>query len=220
MSIFDIIYKYNLWGNGSGTGSLSWNNKDYILFLQKTLKKRNIKKILEIGCGDYRLWKDIDYDGEYIGIDIVDNIIIDNYKFSTDKIHFLNWDISKYPINIDNIDLVIIKDTFIHLQNNIIFNILNNIKLLQPKYMLITEDTHYMNIQYDIKDGMYRPINITNYINNMKLIDEKYYYEITYIIYLVILSILTFYNYFFIFLIFLWIPKKRITLFENDTFIR
>jgi hypothetical protein len=67
---------------------------------------------------------------------------------------------------------------------------------------------------------MYHPINIMDYVNNMKLIDEKYYYEITYIIYLLILSILTLYNYLFIFLFILGIPKKRITLFEVDNPIR
>ena len=35
MNIFKYIYIYNLWGFGSGSGSLSQNNKQYIDFLNQ-----------------------------------------------------------------------------------------------------------------------------------------------------------------------------------------
>ena len=39
MNNFNTIYKYNLWLVGSGTGSIRINNKKYITFLTKFLKK-------------------------------------------------------------------------------------------------------------------------------------------------------------------------------------
>jgi hypothetical protein len=217
MSIFDTIYKYNLWGNGSGTGSLPWNNRIYTSYLQKILDSKRITNVLEIGCGDYRLWQNINYNGKYTGLDIVKSIINDNnIKYGNDNIVFINWDISKEKINIQNVDLIIIKDILMHLPNNIIRQLLSNIQDINPKYILITEDTHYMNLNYDIMHGMYRPLYIDKYIHkNYMLQDELYYYELTYIIYIILISILVLFNKLFLLLLFIWIPKKRISLFKQ-----
>lgn len=218
MSIFNTIYKYNLWGNGSGSGSIPWNNYKYINYLQNLLITKNIRNIVEIACGDYRLWKNIKYNGNYIGLDIVDSIIYNNnLKYKTSNINFVNWDISKAKFKKDNIDLIIIKDLFIHLPNELISKIINNVIDMKPKYILITEDTHYFNLQYNILQGMYRPLYIDMYINDRYILEEvEFYYEITYIIYLIIVGILTLYNKLFLLLIILWIPRKRISLFVNN----
>jgi hypothetical protein len=217
MSVFDTIYKYNLWGNGSGSGSLPWNNSKYIMYLQNLLDNKNIQNVVEIACGDYRLWKDIKYNGKYIGIDIVDSIITNNnLVYGKDNVVFINWDISKAKINIANIDLIVIKDLFIHLSNSVISQIMYNTIDMRPKYMLITEDTHYFNLDYNILEGMYRPLYIDKYlISNYNLIDEIYYYEVTYIVYIIIISILVLFNKIFLLFLLLWIPRKRVSLFEN-----
>jgi hypothetical protein len=217
MSVFDTIYKYNLWGNGSGSGSLPWNNSKYIMYLQNLLDNKNIQNVVEIACGDYRLWKDIKYNGKYIGIDIVDSIITNNnLVYGKDNVVFINWDISKAKINIANIDLIVIKDLFIHLSNSVISQIMYNTVDMRPKYMLITEDTHYFNLDYNILEGMYRPLYIDKYlISNYNLIDEIYYYEVTYIVYIIIISILVLFNKIFLLFLLLWIPRKRVSLFEN-----
>jgi len=219
MSIFDTIYKYNLWGNGSGTGSIPWNNTRYVSFLQKILDEKKIKNVVEIGCGDYRLWKDIQYNGKYVGLDIVSTLIIDNnIKYGTDRILFINWDISKEKIKIDDVELIIIKDMFMHLPNSVITHIITNIEYINPKYILITEDTHYMNLNYDIIQGMYRPLYIDKYIDkDYRIESEIYYYELTYIIYLTLIGILVIVNKLFIIGILLWIPKKRISLFKHNS---
>jgi hypothetical protein len=217
MSVFDTIYKYNLWGNGSGSGSLPWNNSKYIMYLQNLLDNKNIQNVVEIACGDYRLWKDIKYNGKYIGIDIVDSIITNNnLVYGKDNVVFINWDISKAKINIANIDLIVIKDLFIHLSNSVISQIMYNTVDMRPKYMLITEDTHYFNLDYNILEGMYRPLYIDKYlISNYNLVDEIYYYEVTYIVYIIIISILVLFNKIFLLFLLLWIPRKRVSLFEN-----
>lgn len=218
MSIFNTIYKYNLWGNGSGSGSIPWNNYKYIDFLQNTIKNKKINNIVEIGCGDYRLWKNIKYNGNYIGLDIVDSVILNNnLNYKTEKIAFLNLDISKTILNKDNIDIIIVKDLFIHLSNETILKIIHNIIAMKPKYILITEDTHYFNLQYDILNGMYRPLYIDMYITNgYNLAEVEFYYEITYIIYLCMIAILTLFHKIFLFFLILWIPRKRISLFVNE----
>jgi|688.fasta_scaffold239657_3 hypothetical protein len=219
MSIFDTIYKYNLWFNGSGSGSIPWNNKNYINYLQNVLNTKNIQNIVEVGCGDYRLWKDIKYTGNYTGLDIVHSVIENNNKiYKTKNVKFLNLDISKEEMKYNNLDLVIIKDLFIHLPNEIIIKIISNIFKMQPQYILITEDTHYLNLNYNIIPGMYRPLYVDKYLNNMyNLEDALNYYETTYIIYLIIIGILTLFYKLFLLLIIFWIPRKRIALFHINS---
>ena len=79
MNNFNTIYKYNLWLVGSGTGSIRINNKKYITFLTKFLKKHNITNVCDIGCGDWQLSKHIDWNGiKYLGIDVVKDVIKEN----------------------------------------------------------------------------------------------------------------------------------------------
>ena len=77
MSIFDKIYKYNLWVFGSGSGSIPINNKPYINFLNNFLINYNIKSIIDIGCGDWQISKNINWNNtKYLGIDIVKMLLI------------------------------------------------------------------------------------------------------------------------------------------------
>ena len=60
MKIFSNIYKYNLWGFGSGTGSLKFNNQKYIDFMNDFLKNHtDVSSIIDLGCGDWQLHKHI-----------------------------------------------------------------------------------------------------------------------------------------------------------------
>ncbi len=52
MSIFDEIYNKNIWGFGSGHGSLPSVTKGYRKFLENFIKDNNIKSVVDYGCGD------------------------------------------------------------------------------------------------------------------------------------------------------------------------
>jgi len=71
--IFNNIYQNNLWDFGSGPGSLEQNTTEYRIFLQNFIRQNKIKRVLDIGCGDWRFSRLMDWSGlVYTGIDVSD----------------------------------------------------------------------------------------------------------------------------------------------------
>ena len=184
MKIFSNIYKYNLWGFGSGTGSLKFNNQQYIDFMNNFLKDHNdISSIIDLGCGDWQLHKHINLNNKkYLGIDIVDEVIkVNKKKYGNLKIDFLCNNFLKEKI--PNADLIIVKDVLQHLSDENIKTFLNNIKNVKYKYLLITNDVSKFNLNYfDIPNGMYKPLDITKSPYNYKSKIMLKYYEKIYLI--------------------------------------
>ena len=127
--MFKYIFLSGYWSNynigddhsRSGQGS-NFNNT---LYLQNELKiffkKNRIKKILDIGCGDFNwmnnILSDLDYES-YLGVDIVDVLIDDNLnKYQSKKINFINKDFVNDDVEfLQEFDFVLIRDVFIHLK--------------------------------------------------------------------------------------------------------
>ena len=183
MKVFDKIYKYNTWIFGSGSGSVPINNKPYIEFLKKLLKEKQIKSVIDIGCGDWQLAKTIDWKNiKYLGIDTVKTVIKHNHElYGSKNIKFIHKNILEYG-NLPNADLCIIKDVFQHLSNKNINKILEILKSKKIKYILIVNDETLTNLNFDIKNGGYRPVNLTKAPFNLDINKDFSYYEPFYII--------------------------------------
>ena len=172
-SIFSHIYKSSHWrdyhqlkinesisGWGSDIKSTANLSKDLLIFF----KKNNIKKILDIGCGDF-LWMNLvlnkysNYDN-YLGLDIVQDLINNNIKrYSNNKISFQQFDLIENKIP-HGFDIVLVRDVFIHLENeNILFS-LEKLKKSNPIFLGITS-TPSLKYNKDLKTtGRYRDLNI------------------------------------------------------------
>lgn len=132
---FTYIYDNKVWGEGSGGGSNPENNTEYILFLQEFLKEKEIKSVIDFGCGDWQFSQFIDWSGvSYEGIDCVQSVIESNKeKFELDGISFAqSEDVSGLKA-----DLLIVKDVMQHWEDESIMEFLNPI-LNNFKYILIT----------------------------------------------------------------------------------
>ena len=171
--IFTSIYKSNHWvqnGNKlsdehvsvSGHGSNINTDQFYMLkdnFI-KIIKDYKISSILDMPCGDF-LWikriienKDIDY----LGVDIVEELIINNKKkYQSKNINFQTCDIIDFKTN-KYFDLIIIRDLFIHIKNNDIIKILDNLKLMNVKYIAL--NTYSDIINNDVVVGQHRKVNL------------------------------------------------------------
>ena len=171
--IFEYIFlsgywlDYNIDKNQSRSGSGS--NLEKSEYLKKELKiffkENNIKKILDIGCGDFKwmssLLDEIDFD-HYLGIDIVDQIVSENVKnYQTTKIKFIKKDVVRDEINfLEEYDFILIRHVFIHLKNANIEKILNKIKKNNFKYLCVTSDPK-VNVNIDLKtEGRFRDVNM------------------------------------------------------------
>ena len=94
----------------------------------------------------------------YLGIDIVDELIVENRKnYQNTNTAFDCYDIIDY-IPSKQFDLILIRDLFIHLKNSDIHKIINNLKKMDFKYVALNSSTNKINIDGTI--GQHRKVNL------------------------------------------------------------
>lgn len=151
--IFTHIYDKNIWG-GSGGGSTPENTVEYRAFLQKFLKDKEIKSVVDYGCGDWSFSRLMDWSGvEYLGIDCVESVIKRNKQlYSKNNISFKA--IGFEPSS----DLLILKDVLQHWDNKSIIDFLD-FRLPFHKYILITNTQSQSFDNEDIQTGETRGLS-------------------------------------------------------------
>lgn len=79
-----------------GPGSHKCNTRDTVKFINDSIKKYNIKSILDLGCGDWNWFNEIKLDDcTYIGWDCDDEMISNNTQlYGTDLIMFETKDMA------------------------------------------------------------------------------------------------------------------------------
>ena len=164
---FDFIYKTNFWGSTesfSGSGSEIRNTENIRNQIKNIINKYNIKKILDAPCGDFNWIKlIIDDQLEYIGADIVENLIFNNINdYKSKNINFITLDITKDKL--PDADLMLCRDCLIHLSNLNVKKFIQNFKNSKIKYLLLTSyETKKDEFGFknkDIQDGDCRDINL------------------------------------------------------------
>lgn len=163
--IFSNIYNTNHWLYGSGEGSLIENTKTYIYFLENYFRTLPIKKISDIGCGDWQFSRYINWDNyEYTGYDVVQHLI-DNHQlhYQKENIHFQQFDILQNYQQFPETEVIILKDVIQHWPT---MNIVVVLSFLQRKckYMIITNCCYQNELpktNVDIPLGEFRPIEFS-----------------------------------------------------------
>lgn len=167
-TVFDSIYESGLWGKDennegtSGSGSSFENSEIYFNYLQDFLRDKNIRSVVDAGCGDWQFSKFIDWRGiSYFGYDASRMIIEKNAEtYGSENIRFIheNFVNSDLP----NADLLIVKDVLQHLS---IHNIHQAVKQFDKfKYVIVVNDVDpetLSALNLDIRDGDYRTLDIT-----------------------------------------------------------
>lgn len=143
--VFSKIYHNQTWGESqssnpyySGGGSNDEYAMPYIAAISQFIKQHQIKKVVDLGCGDFRIGKQLTLmnDIDYHGIDIVPEMIKYNIqKFASKKISFSLLNIVKNKI--PDGELYLIRQVLQHLSNTDIKKILS--KLNKEKHVIITE---------------------------------------------------------------------------------
>ena len=175
--IFTYIYHKNLWRDGesrSGEGSNIREAQHIIKELPALLAKYGIKTMLDLPCGDFNWMKTLDfvkigYSIEYIGADIVAEMIADNEaRYGNAQTRFLVKNI--ITDELPKADLVFCRDCLVHLSPEDIEKALLNIKNSGAKYLLVTSfpETTY---NYPIQTGQWRSLNLEIAPYNLKPID-------------------------------------------------
>jgi SAM-dependent methyltransferase len=161
---FERIYAQHGWGTAadgspsSGTGSTAEATSAYREFLQTFLREKEIRSVVDLGCGDWQISRLIDWSGiQYLGLDASKYIVNRNRQaFAKDQVRFA-WSTGE---NLPSADLLIVKDVLQHLPNSKIKHILSQINKF--KYCLITNDCESTPaINEDITFGAHRPLDLT-----------------------------------------------------------
>lgn len=178
---FSNIFTKDLWQSNrkykeskSGAGSFLKNTKNVRNDLPDLLNKYDIKSMLDIPCGDMNWISKLNLNVDYVGADIVPELIAENQRNYPDK-NFKVLDVVNDPL--PEMDLILCRDCFVHLPLEYIKLAIDNIRKAGIKYMLVTSFPVEVNINISI--GKWRPLNMKIEPFNLEAIEiiqenEKY----------------------------------------------
>ena len=135
-------YRWNSKESRSGKGSELIQTVEVRKIIPDIIKKYNIKSVLDIPCGDFNYMKEIQMECDYIGADIVYDLIEDN-KRKYPEIDFRHLNL--ISDNLPKSDLVICRDCLVHLNTFDCVQSILNIKKSGAKYLLVTSFTFWKN---------------------------------------------------------------------------
>ena len=145
-------------GHGSNINTKQFKNLSSNL--RKFLNIYSVNSILDMSCGDF-LWMNQILKNKklkYLGVDIVEDLITKNKQNYLDKnINFHVSDVTNF-LTEENYDLVFMRDFFIHITNEDIFKILNNISKMNIKYFAF--ENYEINKNVNTEVGKHRKVNL------------------------------------------------------------
>ena len=162
--IFSRIYEDRVWvvqdeqDSASGTGSTKIATSELIQQLTTFLRKVDCRNLVDIGCGDYNWMQHVTGEFNYLGIDVVPDLIASHqHEYGNAKREFLCMDAIKSPI--PSGDVAICREVLFHLSFRDGLQMLHNIKAAGFKYVMLTHDTTIW-FNADIRTGDFRMINL------------------------------------------------------------
>lgn len=157
---FSEIYKTNRWCSDesrSGKGSELAQTKTIVNKIPALVKTLEISSMLDIPCGDFNYMKEIDLPCDYIGADIVEPLIAQN------RVTYKNVDFRCLNVISDTlppVDLVLVRDCFVHLSNHDVSMAIANIKSSGAKYLLVTSFPN-TDVNLDLNKPGWRKLNMS-----------------------------------------------------------
>jgi hypothetical protein len=177
-NIFQEIYVTNAWGSDdslSGHGSDLQQTKAIREILPILLGELDVRSMLDVPCGDFHWMRMLKMDIDYIGADVVSDLIaLNNDRYGNDRRHFQHLDISNDQL--PRVDLIFCRDLLVHFSFSDALRTIRNIKRSGATYLLTTTFTD-RKIHNDIETGQWRVINLQlppfNFPPPLRLIKEN-----------------------------------------------
>jgi SAM-dependent methyltransferase len=143
---FDRIYSDHAWGGlgaelRSGDGSGGEYATAWLRMIDPVLRKYHPASICDIGCGDFRVGKELAKSVQtYIGVDISGIVIAHNQESnSREGVEFVKADVTYEPL--PTADIAIMRQVLQHLSNEEVLRALNNVRRHFPT-TIITEHVY------------------------------------------------------------------------------
>lgn len=176
--VFNDIYHRRIWGDPesiSGTGSNLAQTEEIRRLLPLLLDDLGCHSLLDVPCGDFYWMRLLDLEQDYVGGDIVADLIERNQReYGNERRRFIHVDLvqDKLP----TADLLLCRDCLVHLSYADIFSALANIKSSGCQYLLTTTYPSRER-NYDMPTGSWRALGLHlppfSFPPPLRLIDEK-----------------------------------------------
>ena len=180
-SVFTHIYDTHAWPGKesySGPGSTLKETEAIRKKIPALLQELNIKTLLDAPCGDFNWIQHADLNclDQYIGIDIVADLIQKNRQKYENEIHrFVCANIIADPL--PQVDIILCRDFLVHLRFQDILQTLKNMKKSRSIYLLTTTFPQIQSNRDLKKTGQWRPLNLQrppfNFPKPLVLIKEE-----------------------------------------------
>jgi len=137
--IFGEIYKSEHWEGGSGQGSRANATEAYRWVLETVLGARDVRTVVDAGCGDWEFAQLIDWSPvSYVGVDVVPDVIEHNTAtFGRPNVSFECTDMSRSVL--PQADVLLCKDVLQHWPIEWIADFLLRVRG-RYRYVLLTND--------------------------------------------------------------------------------
>jgi hypothetical protein len=163
--IFSQIYANDVWvahenqDSLSGAGSTQAATGELVVQLSAFLREVGCRQLVDIGCGDFNWMRNVEGDFDYLGIDVVPQVIdANNATYANDRRRFICMDATQTAINPG--DVAVCREVLFHLSFRDGLQLLRNIKAAGFKYVLLTHDNSVW-FNSDIRNGDFRRINLS-----------------------------------------------------------
>ena len=145
------------------------------LYLPRVIQDLGIRRMLDIPCGDWHWMREVPLDVDYIGADIVPEIVARNQQlYGREGARFVVLDV--VADDLPCVDLVFARDLLVHLSFDDVRAALRNLVKSGSIYLLTTTFTDRAT-NPDIRTGNWRPLNLQKppfcFPEPLRLIDEK-----------------------------------------------
>ncbi len=142
---FSDVYQNRKWpslDSASGHGSDTAETRMLVAGLPDMLRRLSVSTLLDVPCGDFNWMKDVDLRGiSYIGGDIVPALIESNQVFYTRPgVEFKLIDL--VADDLPKVDMVFVRDCFIHFTNDLIYKALHNVRRSGSRYLCVTHEAN------------------------------------------------------------------------------
>jgi SAM-dependent methyltransferase len=172
--IFEGVYQRHEWGDRSGPGSTPAAMEPYLKWLGALVEVLRPLHVLDIGCGFWNYgafdWRE----AEYLGVDLVGDVIVHNVEHHASvsrKFTLADAIEVDFPMS----DLVLVKDVVQHLSHEHSFRLLK--RLAKHRHVVFCNTWNATALNGDIQSGGYRPIDMRIAPFNLRLWGEYSYHN-------------------------------------------
>jgi hypothetical protein len=161
-AVFRRFFVENVWGShesASGPGSSLWSTTEVRARLPLVLRELGVRSLLDAGCGDFNWMRDVPLDVDYLGCDVVPELIAQNtQRYANPRRRFECIDFSTGPLPAS--DLILCRDCFGHFPFAVIDTALANFERSGATYLLATTFPAWAaNADVGVVGG-WRPLNL------------------------------------------------------------